>query len=180
MKIDRRTFIASAAAAVMPMPAVAKYADPESAEQLYDYLLRHCICSEGKAAACHVVEEHGDWVAENGMPIHSIRFIRYPYHVRISMGAHEEGAILNMDGLCTDEAAATRMWLSNFRRDAGDATHIIWREKPRYEFIPERFVPFTATERGDDGKQWTVCGFRPDLDFVPGGLIYSRLWFGKL
>ncbi len=177
MKIDRRAFVAGAAASALPMPAIAKYADPENAEQLYDYLRRHCICSDGKAAACHVVEEDSDWLLDDA-PIRRARAFRY--HTRISAGAYDEGEILNMDGLCTDEAAATKMWLANFRRDAGDATHIFWRERPRYEFIPERFVPFTERVQGKDGYHWTMCGFRSDPDFVPGGLIYSRLWFGRL
>lgn len=155
------------------MPAIAKFADPENAEQLYDYLLRMCICSDGQAAACHVVDEqHSDWVAENGMMIHEIKLRRtYPYHVRIHTGAHDEGVEIN--SFCATEAEAVRQWLASFRKDADGATHIFWRVRPYYEWITERWLPvMPATSLS--------FPFERDASFVPGGVIYSRLWFGRL
>ena len=182
MKVDRRTFIAGAAASALPMPAIAKFADPESAEQLYEYLLRMCICSDGQAAACHVVDERGSWVPEDGVAIYSIpahAILRVlPYHVRIHTGEKEEGVEIN--SFCATEAEAVRQWLANFRKDAEGATHIVWRVRPYYEWITERWQPYKQRVPGKDGYDWVEAGFQRVPDFVPGGVIYSRLWFGRL
>ncbi len=162
LHITRRAFVAGAAATAVAAPAVAKFADPETAEQLYEYLLRMCICSDGRAAACYVVEEYGDWLPVTRAPLYNIRSLNY--RIRASSGEMDEGALV--DGLCSTEAEAVRLWLANFRKDAGGATHIIWRVRPIYQLIYE------------------PVGEGPGYDFgssaVLGGTIYSRLWFGKL